>query len=155
FYSPHYSAPATGLILALVLLAIKQMREWGPSGIFLTRAIPVICALMLFIRAAAGPLGIQLHDFYEFSWHEKMVRSFGREPIKNELEHMPGKHLVIVHYKPDHDTFNEFVYNDADIDNSKIVWAREIGPREDQELVNYFKERKLWTLEADDDPPRL
>jgi hypothetical protein len=157
YYSPHYSAPATGLILAVVLLAMKQMREWSRSGRFLARAVPVICILTLAIRAAAGPLGIRLHDFYEFAWHEKMVRSFGRETIKNELDHIPGKHLVIVHYKPDHDTFNEFVYNDADIDNSKIVWAREISPREDEDkdLTNYFKDRKIWTLEADEIPPRL
>src|SRR5262249_42433321 len=77
YYSPHYSAPASGLILLLVLLAMKQMRDWSPSGVFLARAISVICVLMLFIRAAAGPLGIQVHDFYEFAWHEKMVRSFG------------------------------------------------------------------------------
>jgi hypothetical protein len=155
YYSPHYSAPGTGLILLLVILAMKQMRAWSPSGRFLARAVPVICILTLTIRAAAVPLGIRLHDFYEFAWHETMVRSFGRQTIKHELEHLPGKHLVIVHYRPDHDTFNEFVYNDADIDNSKIVWAREIGPREDQDVMNYFKDRKIWTLQADEHPPRL
>jgi hypothetical protein len=155
YYNPHYSAPATGLILALVLLAMRQMHEWNPSGRFLTRAIPVICVLTLTIRGAAAPLGIRLHEFYEFAWHEKMVRSFGREKIRNELAHMPGKQLVIVHYSPTHDPFDEFVYNDADIDNSKIVWAREIGTREDKELTNYFKDRKIWLLEADENPPRL
>jgi hypothetical protein len=155
YYNPHYSAPATALILALVLLAMRQMRKWSPSGRFLTRAIPVICVLTLTIRAAAAPLGIRLHEFYEFAWHEKMVKSFGREKIKNELEHMPDKHLVIVHYRPTHDTFDEFVYNDADIDNSKIVWAREIGTREDKELTDYFKDRRIWLLEADENPPRL
>jgi hypothetical protein len=155
YYSPHYSAPATGLMLALVLLAARQMRDWSPTGRFLTRAIPIICVLTLTIRAAAAPLGIRLHEFYEFASHEKMVKSFGREKIKNELEHMPGKHLVIVHYSQTHDTFNEFVYNDAGIDHSKIVWAREIGPREDQELTEYFRDRKIWLLEADENPPRI
>jgi hypothetical protein len=155
YYNPHYSAPATGLIVALVLLAMRQMREWSPLGRFLTRAIPVICVLTLTIRAAAAPLDIRLHEFYEFAWHEKMVRSFGREKIKNELEHTPGKHLVIVHYSSTHDTFNEFVYNDAGIDNSKIVWAREISAREDKELAQYFKDRKIWLLQADENPPRL
>ena len=33
FYNPHYSAPATCVILALVLLALRQLRHWNPSGI--------------------------------------------------------------------------------------------------------------------------
>ena len=43
-----------------------------------------------------------------------------------QLEATPGKHLVIVHSAPEHFADHEWVYNDADIDGSKIVWASEI-----------------------------
>jgi hypothetical protein len=155
FYTPHYSSPDTGIIVALVLISMRQLRRWGPSGLFLARAIPLICALSLALRAAAAPLHIPLEEFYQFAWHQKGPRSFGRAAIQNELQRMPGKQLVIVHYKPDHEPFAEWVYNDADIDGAKVVWAREMDPAEDQKLLDYFKDRQVWLLEADEKPPRL
>src|SRR5438874_9059856 len=43
FYNPHYSAPATGLFLALVLIALRHVRNWNKAGLFVTRAFVVIC----------------------------------------------------------------------------------------------------------------
>ena len=72
------------------------------------------------------------------------------------LKQHPGQHLVIVRYKPGHDImFNEWVYNEADIDNAKVVWAREMSPAENQKLIRYFPDRKTWLAEPDEDPPRL
>jgi hypothetical protein len=47
------------------------------------------------------------------------------------------------------------VYNNADIDNSPIVWAREMGPAADREIIQYFKTRKVWLVEPDTVPPRV
>jgi hypothetical protein len=155
FYNAHYSAPVTGLVLGLVLLATRQLRRWSPSGLFLARSIPIICVVTLALRAAAAPLNIPLQKFYEFAWYQNGTGSFGRAWIQDKLQHMPGSQLVIVRYKPDHEPFAEWVYNDADIDRAKVVWAREMDSADNEMLLSYFKDRHAWLLEADDRDPEL
>ena len=68
---------------------------------------------------------------------------------------MPGKQLVFVRYWPGHIFQNEWVYNAADIDGSRVVWARDLGPEEDEKLRRYLPDRTAWLVEPDARPPRL
>jgi hypothetical protein len=154
FYSAHYSAPATALVIAAVVMAARQLRNWNTRGLALLRSIPIICVLSLVLRAFAAPLHIPLGEFFQNSWYQKGPESVGRAAIQTQLEHLPGSHLVVVRYEPNHEPFREWVYNDADIDGAKVVWARNMA-EQNQELIRYFKNRKIWTLQADDVPPRL
>jgi len=159
FYAPHYPAPITCVLFALVLIAMRHVKNWKcwgkPSGLFLTRAVPVICVVMVALRATAGSLHVSLDHYYAPAWYEVGPLDFGRAEIQQELEQLPGQHLVIVRYEPNHKVFEEWVYNAADIDASRIVWAREMSPSENQGLIRYFSERNVWLLEADEKPPRL
>jgi len=70
------------------------------------------------------------------------------------LESLPEEQLVIVHYAPDHKPDNEWVYNAADIDHAKVVWARDMGEKANQELLQYFRNRKVLMLYPDESPIR-
>jgi hypothetical protein len=159
FFEPHYASPLAGVILALVLLAMRQVSLWGfrgmPSGLFLVRAIPVICVIMFVLRADAGPMHIPLSEYYVAAWHQAGPKSFGRAAMLRRLQQLPGRQLVIVRYQPGRNPFEEWVYNEADIDDAKVVWARDMSSAENEELINYFKDRHVWLLEADANPPRL
>jgi hypothetical protein len=49
----------------------------------------------------------------------------------------------------------EWVYNSADIDGSKVVWARDMGREKNQELLQYFRERQVWTVNVSEQRPQL
>jgi hypothetical protein len=159
FFEPHYASPLTGVILALDLVAMRQLRWWRfsgmCSGLFLVRAIPVICVIMFVLRAAAGPMHIPLTESYVPAWHQIGPKSFGRAAMLRRLQQLAGPQLVIVRYRPGRDPFEEWVYNEADIDAAQVVWARDMSPAENEELIKYFKDRRLWLLEPDEKPPRL
>src|SRR5438874_541916 len=155
----HYSAMLTAAIYAIVLQAMRYVRFWkwdGQStGLFLVRAVPVVCLLLLPIRAAAGRLHIPVPVTVIHTSYTEDVHNTEREQILGQLERQPGRHLVIVHYRPDHDVLREWVFNAADINGSKVVWARDMGAAQNKEVVAYFKDRRVWSLEPDEKPPKL
>ena len=79
-----------------------------------------------------------------------------RAQVLARLEAVPGPQIAIVRYRPNHNLIgNEWVYNNADIDGSKVVWARDMGSEKNQRLLNYFRDRKVWLVEPDEIPPRI
>jgi hypothetical protein len=149
---PHYVAPATGLFYLLLMQCMRHLRLWRwhrrPVGIALVRAIPIIACTMVLLRVAA----VLAHTPIEADWPRG---NLDRVAITRQLQAMPGRHLVIVSYSPDHDLYSEWVYNRADIDGAKIVWAREMTSEQDSQLVQYFHDRQVWHLNADQSPPKL
>jgi len=149
---PHYVAPATGLIYIVLIQCMRHMRfwRWHGQGIGLSviRVIPLIAIAMVVLRVSAAAAHVQI----EPAWPRG---NLDRAAVLRELWHLPGEQLVIVHYGARHDVDWEWVYNAADIDHSKVVWARDMGDDKNQELLRYFPARRVWLLNGDDSPPKL
>lgn len=159
FSYPHYAAPITCIILMFVLLAMRYLRpqvhRGKPFGVTLTRAIPVVCLVMLALRAAAPPLHIPMARSVLPSIYNAVRENIPSYPVEVRLEDTPGQHLVIVHYSPGSEDWMGWVHNGADIDHSKIVWAWDMGTEKNRELVEYFSGRRVWLVNAGDNPPVL
>ncbi len=148
--SPHYAAPATALLYALLLQAMRHLRAWRwrrNAGLFLARAIPLICVAMIAVRII-GASFVPLAPNWPPSWCRTPPGNEPRAKLLERLQSYPGRHLVVVRYKPGHSVHNEWVYNEADIEQAKIIWAREMDPASNAALLRYFKDRKPWLLEA-------
>ena len=146
----HYAAPFTCVIVALLVQSIRHLRtmkaaNW-PLGRWLSRA----AILLLIIETISYPAG---HHCDPVAWTCQGDPS--RAAIQNHLSHQPGKHLVIVRYEPDHNIHDEWVYNGADIDTAKVLWARELGETQNAKLFAYFKDRAVWLVEPDNDNTEL
>jgi hypothetical protein len=158
---PHYLAPFAGALYVISLQSMRHLRLWRPggrpSGLFLVRATTVICLALVVVRSAAAPLKISIGRWPStFMWYGTEPVGLARARIQTQLESYPGRQLAIVRYAHDHIPFDDWVYNAADIDKSKVAWAREpdsgIAPTE---LLRYFHDRRVWLVEPDLIPPTV
>jgi hypothetical protein len=92
---------------------------------------------------------------WNFQWYGPA--DFGRERAEMEsaLERLSGRQLVLVRYSPEHNPLDEWVYNAPDIDGAKVIWTREMNAGEDEQLIRYYKDRRIWLVEPDVQPPRV
>jgi hypothetical protein len=104
--------------------------------------------MIVILRLTAAAVRIQL----ELPWPRG---DLARARILRDLENTPGRHLIIVQYSDMHDPDREWVYNRADIDRARTVWARDMGEDENERLIRYFSDRKIWLLMADHAVPVL
>jgi hypothetical protein len=158
FFNPHYIAAITAAIYALLLIAMQRVRRWKPhgrrAGIAVVRFVSVIAILMLVLRTAVPPSRADNAPFLA-TWYAPVVFNSYRAGVLAQLSAEPGLHLVIVRYGADHVPANEWVYNHADIDGSKVVFARDMGYEKNHELLDYYKSRQIWVVNADQVPPKL
>lgn len=151
---PHYAALVSAAFYILVLLVMRDLWSYAPSGKplgrVLARSVPLICVSLFVLRATAPALHLTPKPSWIRTWCSQDSQNLERARILKQLESTPGQHLVIVRYHPEHDfLLDEWVFNAADINGSKVVWARDMGAEENQELIQYFNRRHVWLVEPD------
>jgi hypothetical protein len=137
----HYAAPIISFNYLFAVQAIR-LSTWGhESG----KVCQAVSRLVPFVGATAlvVALFVRIHFDDASSWYKR------RAGILEQLEKVEGRHLIIVSYGPDHLVHEEWVHNNADIDSSKVVWAREMDTARNCKLIRYFKDRYLWSLDID------
>jgi hypothetical protein len=135
FFEPHYLG---ALACLFVLVSVAGLQRLGGDA---ARWIVYFC-LAHFVF------------FYARSFFEP-ERPDRRAAVTQQLAQVSGKQLVFVRYSPHHIFQDEWVYNAADIDHARVVWARDLGDTEDQKLLRYYPDRAAWVLEPDASPPIL
>ncbi len=160
---PHYFAAVTPAFYALGLQMMRHLRQWKPGGQPVGKAIQrftvTLCIALAALRLAAEPLHIGLATWpsgsWASTWNGPGRMGLPRKHIEDQLNQLPGNQLILVRYSSDHNSLDEWVYNAPDIDHAKIIWAREMDPASDRQLRNYYKDRKVWLVQPDNDPVTL
>ncbi|MEK7467325.1 MAG: hypothetical protein AAB074_07925 [Planctomycetota bacterium] len=141
----HYGAPATACGFLLVMQGLRHLNalrlRGRPSGRFAALGVTVMvagmCVYLLWLHSVIG------------IWGQ------ARAHVQQQFEQLPGDHLVVVRYAPPplHLCHMEWVYNRADIDGARVVWARDMGVEANRELIGYFlaRGRIIWLMEVRDD----
>jgi hypothetical protein len=163
FLIPHYLAAFSAGVYVLGLQAMRHLYVWkykgDPVGRALVRYTIVICILLAGLRVYAKPLNLEPAQWPIGPWLATWIGPghFGadRQAVEDQLERIPGSHLIFVRYSADHEPGDEWVYNGADIDGSRVIWAREMTPANDQELIRYYKDRDVYLVQPDLDKGRI
>jgi hypothetical protein len=156
WFYPHYAAPATALFYAILLQAMRHVRTWKwrkrSSGLLLVRGIPLICVIMVLARLGAQSLHFYMPLDLPPTWCCTAHGGVHRADIIARLQAQGGKHLVLVRWVSGDNPFQQWVYNEPDIDRATVVWAWET--ENPAELIRYYKDRQVWLVHpAEHGPP--
>jgi len=149
------------VVCLFVLVSVEGLRrlsEWRGGGAA-ARALVYLCiAQFCFFYGA--------HLFEKPAWAAELraldvwdglgrANQTKRTEVTNMLAKEPGKLLVLVSYWPQHIFQEEWVWNEADVDAARVVWARDRGDEDDRKLLSYYPDRRVLLLEPDAKPPKL
>src|SRR5207248_10786347 len=118
---------------ALIAVGLLALWRWNRSlviAVIVTQIVVCLVAVVRFARVERPP-------------------GAARQALVDQLTTLPGKHLIAVTYSQAPQVIFEWVYNAADIDGSKIVWARAEDERDLAELAEYYRDRTIWLLQVD------
>ena len=159
----HYIAAGTGLFVLMSVAGLERLSRvtvrGTAAGAQCAAIILMLCGAQFFFwygmhvfdgsDVSANALAFETWDIVNHTNPERRVF------VRRELDQIPGQLLVFVRYYPQHIFQDEWVYNSADIDGARVVWARDLGAEEDQKLLRYYPDRTPLLLEPDFRPPRL
>jgi hypothetical protein len=151
--SPHYAAAGTAAFLAVLVECFRRLRGARRQLVFLA---PLIMLLILGVRVGLGAMHLRFTQKVNFqSWCCVKPGNPNKARILAMLDTTDGKHLALVKPKTDPDNVFQWIYNDADIDASKVVWARDMGAEANRALLEYFRDRKIWVVDPNVEPATI
>ena len=137
-YFPRYFAPILGVTMVPLVYGLREISEWRwrdrPAGRRIAIGLVLVYAVLLppWMATRLSPSANAPRN---------------RTIVADRLENVDGNHLVVVRYRPGHSLHDEWVYNDADLEESRIVWARNMDPARNGQLIDYFSDRRIWLVE--------
>jgi hypothetical protein len=131
----HYLA---GIVCLFVLISVRGLAALPEPA---ARALVFLCVAQFIYLFATDSIS--------------QANPQRRILVREAIEQTKGKLLVFVRYGPGHVFQDEWVYNEADIDASRVVWARDLGEPENEKLRRYYPDRTVMLLEPDVRPPEL
>ena len=152
-YQEHYTAPAVAMYI-LLLVCVFRMIHTSKISIGKRRLGPIALALLLTTLLAQTTFRVYQHRqkmAYDGYWY------MNRQTVESDLKQWKDpddnirKHIAIVRYGKEHSFYCEYVFNHADFENSRVLFARDMGDVANAELEKHYPDRKLWLVDVFND----
>ena len=155
WWFPHYTAPVVPLLLAAGALTFRRgIRR--VDAVHLEKLAPLTIVVMagfflsMFIVSSfvlRRDVTMQATASHSRSASTPTVSHFlSRAEVKRKLEQEAGSHLVFVSYDDEYTVHDEWVYNSADWDASRVIFAHDLGDRRNSELIAAYPQRTIWIV---------
>jgi hypothetical protein len=147
WWYPHYAAPFLAALLVLAAQSLRYLSQWEyhgrEAGRFLVSAIPIAVLLVMITSEAEAIAKHQTTD--QLQARNSQVSQ--KQNIEQELlETQPGQHVVFVNYAGLPSPHEEWIYNPANIDAARVIWALDRGQIENEKLRHYYPGRSFWSF---------
>ncbi len=141
FKGDRFISPVAGLAFVSITLAAKMLYRrngfWKPAVLLL----PLVIGGGFIL----GLISVELKRVSPPNVENNFV---SRVQITDYLKAQGGKHLIFVETNEANPADARFyVYNDAEIRDSPIVWAHNLSESENRVLIENYQNRKIWQLE--------
>ncbi len=147
----RFVSPVGSVFFLLVTLGMRRLADFSGNTRIqaaIAASVPVLILVMMFGfhmqvmtpgRAGVHPMKQQ------------------RVEVMQRLTGEAGRDLVFVRSTPRPDSYFEWVYNGANIDDQGVIFARYRSADDNKELISYYPDRRVWLLDvgANDDPVKL
>ena len=178
FDMPHYSAPINAMLLLLVVVGLSRFWSWErtprevpmPDTGSITANAPGQPNISVLnyshfrknrVRFSMGQvLVVTVLAGFAAGSAMCIVESLPRDSqivdqvtlINDYRELQTGRHIIFVKYGPMTELINgfanEYVFNAADLDSSRIIWARWFGSQSDRAVAHEHPDRNIWLLDV-------
>ncbi|MDR3754732.1 MAG: hypothetical protein P4K78_12975 [Terracidiphilus sp.] len=150
FVSAHYTAaswPAAALLIALWTEHAWRRKIFKSSLGVLLGAMLLLSFGAIAFRSARAQYAL-IRNGRALSYRDQWP--YRRAAMMRSLSALDRPQLVIVRYPSlDWDEGQEWVYNGADFDRQRVVFAHDFGAEKDRALLNYYPDRTALLLTFD------
>ena len=143
----HYVA---GIVCLFILLSLEGLRRLPPPAARWLLGIALV-HFTFWYGAHTAEGAVTAWD----TWNGINHGGSPRAEVATELDAIPGDLLVFVRYWPGHIFQDEWVWNEADIDHARVIFARDLGDGDNRTLLRHYQGRTVLLLEPDARPARL
>lgn len=163
----HYAAPLTACFFLLIAEGFRCFFESGKDNLQRKRVF-----LTFFCLILGSVIYLQLFSYKQpqmkkdFSADRALLTeglstntkvkidlprkaTFFKDEMEKVVEGLPDRYIAIVSYAPNYDFHDEIIFNKADIENAKMVWAHDLGAEKNKSLLGYYNNRKVLHVKID------
>lgn len=142
FHFAHYAAPFAGLIVLFLVLGWRLLAVGVPhrhaAAVFVALAAYGSLSALQTFRVSLMPLANIYIGHFRYAMEQQLAGDLD--------EHV----IFVTHPRVLKEIDPTWVYNKANLDEAKTVWAADFGDAENQKLLAYYPTRTAWRLDLDD-----